>query len=179
MGLLQDQFKSPVALVNILSGSSFFQSPYQLIFYHRIPSQFQIILKGTLQVTCPQPWYIYFSKNCYKRNLSHIYPLITVNIQLMSPQALSYHPQSYHTYQNQIIYLIKLALILHRPKICLCLNILVWFLSMHHHICLFWCQPQSLVENPFDHTLQDLHHQSSHLIKLSLLLHRPQVCIFI
>ena len=136
-----------------------FQHPSHMTFSHRGLPQFQLLLMSTLQVTCPQHFHIHLLQNSHIRSLSQIHPLLPDNIKEVSPQALHSHPQVWHTYQPQNIHLINMDLILHHPQFFLCLQIRVWYLALHHQICLFYFQPYFLLNYPDYKPLQALHPQ--------------------
>ena len=101
------------------------QHPSHLTLHHRGLPQFQFIRTGTLQVTLPQPFHIIFLQTSHLISLSHIHPMITLNIKVLIPPALNSHPQVCHLSHPHNSYLIRPALILHHLQVCFCLKIRV------------------------------------------------------
>ena len=133
-----------------------------LTFHHRSLHQLQLLPKGTLTVTYPQPCHLHLLQTSHLRSLSQIHHLIPVNIKVLIPQALQPHPQVCHLSNPHKSHLIKLALILHHPQVWFFMQLQEWHLELHHKIHLVHWQTYSLLNYPVDHPLQALHPQGCH-----------------
>ena len=118
-----------------------FQHPSHLTFHFKSLPQLQIIPTGTLQVTYPKAYHLNCHQTTHIRSLSQIHPLLPVNFKVLIPPYIHSHPKGCHIFRTHKIHLIILSLILHHPQVYFCLQLLLWYPSLHYQICLVYCQP--------------------------------------